>query len=104
MGYRMIEAENIGVQAKATTWIITITILDVSTYRMTHIGRMNTNLVLAACLQLILYQRMRCSSLQGMEMGNSILATIVSIAGKGNVCLVVLQPVGNRTFILLHLT
>jgi hypothetical protein len=29
MGYRMIEAENIGVQAKATAWIITITILDV---------------------------------------------------------------------------
>ena len=104
MSYRMIEAENIGVQAKATTWIITVTILDVSTHRMTHISSMNANLVLASCFQLILYQRMRSSSLQGMKMGNSILATIVSFAGKGNVRLVVLQPVGNRTFIFLHLS
>ena len=77
MGYRMIEAENIGVQAKATAWIITITILDVSTYRMTHIGCMNTNLVLAACLQLILYQRMRCSSLQGMEVSVTMVASML---------------------------
>ena len=81
MGYRMVEAEHISMQAKTTAWIIAITILNVTTNWVSHIGSMHTNLVLSTRLQLIFHQRMLCGALQGMEMGNGVLAAIVRIAG-----------------------
>ena len=56
MGYRMIEAEHISMQAKTTAWIIAIAILNVTANRVSHIGSMHTNLVLSTRFQLILYQ------------------------------------------------
>ena len=62
MRYGMIETQHIGMQAQALAWIITITILDVTTHRMPHIGRMNTNLILTARFEFELHQRMsRCT-------------------------------------------
>ena len=89
MGYRMVEAEHISMQAKTTAWIIAITILNVTTNWVSHIGSMHTNLVLSTRLQLIFHQRMLGGALHGMEMGNGVLAAIVRIAGISDIKLYV---------------
>ena len=58
MRYGMIETQHIGMQAQALAWIITITILDITTHRMPHISCMNTNLILTARFEFELHQRM----------------------------------------------
>ena len=56
MRYGMIETQHIGMQAQALAWIITITILNITTHRMPHISCMNTNLILTARFEFELYQ------------------------------------------------
>ena len=104
MSHRMIEAEHISMQAKTAAWVITVSVLDVATDRMAHICCMYTNLVLSTRLQLIFYQGMLGSALQCMKVGYCIFAAIVCFAGISNICLVVLQPVGNGSLVFLHLS
>ena len=53
----MIEAKHIGMKAQAMARIISISIFDIATYRMSHIGSMNTYLVLTPRLQFKFYKR-----------------------------------------------
>ena len=50
--HRMIETQQPGMQAQSMQRVVTITILCVAADRMPHIGRMDANLILTACLQL----------------------------------------------------
>ena len=77
MGYRMIEAKYIGMQTQTTTWIIAIAILYVTTYRVSHISSMYTNLIFSSCLQAEFHKRITCRALQGMEMCDGIFSTII---------------------------
>ena len=73
----MIEAQYVSVKTQSAERVVAITVFDITTYRMSHVCRVNTYLILAPCLQLVLYQRMFSSTVQYIEMGNSIFATIV---------------------------
>lgn len=53
----MIEAKHISMKAQAMARIISISIFDIATYRMSHIGSMNTYLVLTPRLQFKFYKR-----------------------------------------------
>lgn len=104
MRYWMIEAENIGMETETMERIVAIAILGVSTDRMPHIGGMDTNLILSACLKLELYERVLRGAVEGMEMGYGILSAIIHRRGESNVSLIVLQPVGDGAFVFFHLT
>ena len=56
--HRMIETQQPGMQAQAMKRVVTITVFGVATDRMTHIGRVDTNLIFTACLQLKFDKRM----------------------------------------------
>ena len=64
-------------QAQTVNRIVAITVFGVATYRMTHIGRMHADLVLASRLQFIFHQRMLCGTIQNMEMRDSQFADII---------------------------
>ena len=70
---------------------------------MPHIGRVNTYLVLPARLQLELHQRIAVPHRHSAEVGYGILPAVVHRTAVGNVSLVVAQPVGYGTALLLHL-
>ena len=102
--HRMIETQQPGMQTQPVQRVVTITILHVATYGMTHVGRVYANLVLTACLQFELNQRVLRGTVQHVEMGHGILAAIVYGRRVSDVGLVVLQPTGHRTVVGLHLT
>ena len=58
MSDRMIKAKFISMQAQPTYRVITIAIFNVATDRMSHIGSVNTDLVLASGLKPKLYKRL----------------------------------------------
>lgn len=64
-------------QAEAMNRVVAITVFRVAADGMSHIGRMYANLVLAAGLQLIFYQRMFGGAVQHMEMGDSEFSAII---------------------------
>lgn len=82
--------------------VVAITILDITAHRMTHIGRMDTDLVLPPGVKAELHKRMVHGTTERPEMGNGILASIVHGRRVGDIGTVVLEPVGYRAFILLH--
>ena len=73
----MIEAKLECMQAQAMQRVITVTVFYVSTDRMAHISRMHANLVLTACLQTVLNQRIILGALKHIEMGYGIFSTVV---------------------------
>jgi hypothetical protein len=50
------ETKQPGMEAEAMQRIVAIAVFGVATNRMAHISRVDTNLILTACLQLKLYQ------------------------------------------------
>lgn len=71
------EAKEPGVQAEAVQRVIAIAILHVAADRMSHVGRVDANLVLATCLELVLHEGVVGGAVEHMEMGNGELAAIV---------------------------
>ena len=65
-------------QAKTMNGVVAVSILRVAADGMSHIGRMNANLILAARLKLIFYQRMLGRAIEHVEMGDSIFSTIIN--------------------------
>ena len=70
---------------------------------MPHIGRVNTYLVLPARFQPELHQRIAVPHRHSAEVGYGILPAVVHRTAVGNISLVVAQPVGYGTALLLHL-
>ena len=100
----MIETQQPGMQTQPVQRVVTITIFLVATHGMAHVSRVHANLILTACLQFELNQRVLRRAVQHVEMGHSILAAIVYGRRVSDVGLVVLQPTGHRTVVGLHLT
>ena len=84
--------------------VVAVAVFYVATHGMSHVGRVDTNLVLAASLQAILYKRVLGSAVEYMIMRYGILAAIVHGRRVGDVSLVVLKPVGNSSVVVLHLS
>ena len=99
----MHEAQHVGVEAETVQRIVAVAIFRVAADRMSHVRRVNTNLVLTTRLQLIFHQRVLGSPCQHMEVRHSQLAAIVSRRRVSDVCLVVLQPVTDGAVVVLHL-
>lgn len=74
----MIEAQHTSMQAKTMNGVVAVTILRIAADRMSHIGRVNANLILAARLKLIFYQRMLGRAIEHVKMGDSIFPTVVN--------------------------
>lgn len=64
-------------QAQTVQGVIAITILRITTHRISHVGSMYTYLVLTSRLQLKLHQRVIGSAVKNVEMGDSQFATII---------------------------
>ena len=77
MGDRMVEAEEEGMETQSVNRVIAIAILAVATYRRPHVSGMHADLVLAACLQFELHEGVLRGPSKGMEVGHSILSTVV---------------------------
>ena len=58
-------------------WVVAITIFRVTTHGMSHICRMNANLVLASRLQFELHQGMLRGPVHHMEVRNGIFTSII---------------------------
>ncbi len=86
----MIEAELIGVETQTAKRIVAVAVFHVATDRVTHVGGMDTYLVLAARLKTIFNKRMVDGARKGVEMGHGIFASVVERRGKGDISLVVL--------------
>ena len=100
----MMEAEQPSMQTQAMQGIVAVAVLRVTTNGVPHISRVHTYLVLTACLELELHQRVLRRAGHHVEMCHCILAAVIGGRRLGHVGLVVLQPVGDGAFILLHLT
>ena len=72
----MHEAQHVGMEAETVQRIVAVAIFRVAAYRMSHVRRVNTNLVLTTRLQLIFHQRVLSSPCQHMEVRHSQLAAI----------------------------
>ena len=83
--------------------IIAIAVFRISAYGMTHIGRVDTDLILTTCLKLEFHEREVRGPVEDMIMGNGIFTAIVDWRGIGDIGLVVLKPVGDGALVLLHL-
>ena len=83
--------------------VVAVAVFHVATNWMSHVCRVYTYLVLATGLELILNERVFCGAIEHLEVCDSIFATIVSWRRICDVCLVVLQPVGDCAVVLLHL-
>ena len=83
--------------------VVAVAVFHVATNWMSHVCRVYTYLVLATGLELILYERVFCGAIEHLEVCDSIFATIVSWRRICDVCLVVLQLVGDSAIVLLHL-
>ena len=71
---------------------------------MSHISRVDTDLVLTTRLQLKLHQRVLRGACHHVVVGHGILTAIIHRRRIGHISLIVLQPVGHRTLIVLHLS
>ena len=76
-GNGMIEAEHIGMKTKAMYRVVAIAVFYVATYRMSHIGRVYTNLVFPTCLQFVFHKTMLRSAVEHPVMGDGIFSAIV---------------------------
>ena len=64
-------------QTETAYRIVAIAVLRIATDGMAHVGSMDANLILTACLQLEFYQRVVGSAVEHVEMGDGQLAAIV---------------------------
>ena len=85
MCHGMIETEHIGMQTKTVQRVVAVTILYITTDRMPHICRMNTNLILAPCLQTVLHKTVRNRTVEHTEMRNSISSSVIHRRTVGHV-------------------
>ena len=90
-------------QTKSMQGIVAIAVFGIAANRMPHIGRVDTNLVLAPRFQLKLHERVVRGARQRVVMGDGILTAIIYRRAVGHVGLVVLQPVLDGTLVVLHL-
>lgn len=97
------EAEEEGMEAETAKGIAAIAILRIATDGMGHVGSMDAYLILAACLQLELYERVVGGAIEHMIVGDGELASIIDGRGIGDVGLVVLEPVLDGALVALHL-
>ena len=102
MGDRMVEAETEGVETEAADGVVTITILDIATDRVTEVGSVDADLILTTGLQLELNQGVGVRAGKDMIVGDSVLASVIVISAVGEISAVVLEPALYRALILLH--
>ena len=103
MGDGVGEAEHVGMQAKPVQRVVAVTVFNVSTYRMSHIGGVNANLVFASRFESILHERVLCGAVENVEVCHCIFPSVIHRRRVGDVGLVVLQPVGYRSPVVHHL-
>ena len=77
MRYRMIEAQDISVQAQTMHRVVAVSILNIATNWMSHIGGMDANLILPTRLQAVFHERMVCGTVESMEMCYRIFASVI---------------------------
>lgn len=71
---RMVEVQTIGVKAETSNRVVAIAILVVAQNRVTDILHMDSNLILASGFQSHFYKGALRSGLEGVVVGDSILA------------------------------
>ena len=76
---RVGEAQHICVQAQAMHRVIAVSILNIATNWMSHIGGMDANLILPARLQAVFHERMVCGTVESMEMCYRIFASVIHL-------------------------
>ena len=74
----MEEAQQVGMEAEAVDGVVAIAVLHIATYGMPHVGRVYPDLVLTSGLQLKLYERVLCCTVENAEMRYGVFATIVN--------------------------
>ena len=78
MGHRMLHAQQESMQTETVYRVVSISVFHVTTYWMSHISGMHTDLVLTTRLQLELHQRVVRSTVKDMEMGHRIFSPIIN--------------------------
>lgn len=101
-GDGMPETKHAGMEAEAVDGIVAIAVFRVAADGMAHIGGMDANLVFPPRFELILHERMFGRAVEHVEMGDGVFSTVIDGRRIGDVGLVVLQPVGNRTLVFGH--
>ena len=80
MGDGVGEAEHVGMQAKPVQRVVAVAVFHVATYRMSHIGGVNANLVFASRFESILHERVLCGAVENVEVCHCIFPSVIQLA------------------------
>lgn len=100
--HRMMEGQTEGMQTHATARIFLTAILAVTHHGMTDVGHMDTDLVLAARLQMQIKQRAILGLFYEFPLGGCPLAAIVNRTAHDDHTVGIVQPALNPALRLLH--
>ena len=77
-GYRVVEIKAKSVEAETSAGIITVSVLDVTAYRVPKVLKMHSNLVFAAGFKFQFHKTVIVVAAQCAEMRDGIFPTIVN--------------------------
>lgn len=104
MAHRVVERQNVSMETQPSDGVVAVAVFYVAAHRMPHVGSMDTYLILPSRLKPELHKRVGGCSVEHMIVSDSVFAAVVYRRAVSDISLVVLQPVGYRTLVVLHLT